>query len=379
MKHLITCLIVAGLFYLTGCTDSSDEADQIENSLFLINLPSNQWTKYHHLNDGDWWRKAHAGLAYNSARGSLLVFGSDTHGEDWDNVVHEFIPRRRQWVHYGVNSAPDTYRVNSEGQPVAGEPSIAPWAMHTYDGVEYDPRRDKLIVVASPDHNPAGKQIPGAKSDAIWLFSLDKQEWSVFEDRGGNAPKNYFGAATAYDAINDRFFICAAGLWVLEPQSNILKKIDSAPSCLHRTLAFDSRRGYLYLFGAYKRTCSISRYKAGVFLDESAQWEKIIPTGDHCTPYSSVPVAFDEKYGVFLLVVDRPGVPAGAKSRSATTLVYDPHSNTYQKLLDSDIPAVGMNFMMAWDKVHEVFFLLTGNWRDGMTVWALRLVPGQQL
>lgn len=367
--------MVVTLVYPTGCTNRSYEDDQIELTLFLMNLPANRWIEYHHLKDGNWWRKAHAGLAYDSTRGSLLVFGSDTHGEDWDNVVHEFIPRQREWVHHGVNSAPNTYRVNSEGQRIAGVADLAPWAMHTFDGVEYDSLRDNLIIVASPNHNPVSKQMPGLQSDAIWLYNLNKRKWSIFENQGGNAPSNYFGAATAYDEANDRFFIYAAGIWLLELQNKNLKKIHSAPSGLHRTLVFDSWRGFLYLFGSYKGTCNILRYNVSIFLDESAEWEEISPTGDDCTPYSKVPVAFDEKAGVFLLVVDQPNVPAGAKAKSAATLVYDPRTNTYEKLLDSHAPTVGMNFMMAWDRVHEVFFLLTGNWKNGMTVWVLRLDP----
>ncbi len=378
VNRLIHCLMIATFVYLTGCTKASDEDAQLENTLFLINLPANRWIKYHHLKDDDWWRQSHAGLAYDSTRGSLLVFGSDTHGQDWDNVVHEFMPRQREWVHHGVKSTPNTYKVNSEGQRVAGATDLAPWASHTYDGVEYDPIRDNLVIVASPSHNPINKQIPGLKSDAIWLYGMDKEKWSIFETQSGNAPGNYFGAAMAYDEVNDRFFICKEGLWLLEFQNKNLRKIGSAPNCLHRTLAFDSRRGFLYIFGSYKGTCVVSRYKAGVFLDEYAEWEEIAPTGDDCTPYSSVPVAFDKKVGVFLLVVDQPKIPADPKTKSAATLVYDPQINTYEKLLDSQAPTVGMNFMMAWDSVHEVFFLLTGDWKNGMTVWVLRLEASQK-
>ena len=88
---------------------------KLDNSLFLLNLPANRWVKYHELKSGKWWRKSHAGLAYDSTRGSLLVFGSNTHGEDWDNVVHESIPRRREWVHHGVEAHPNSYQINPEG------------------------------------------------------------------------------------------------------------------------------------------------------------------------------------------------------------------------------------------------------------------------
>ncbi|MEJ2533848.1 MAG: hypothetical protein P8Y92_18915 [Halioglobus sp.] len=119
MNRLIALFIVAIVACLTGCTNHSDEDEQLENTFFLMNLPANRWVEYHHLKDGDWWRKGHAGRGYDSARGSLIVFGSDTRGEDWDNVVHEFIPKQREWVQHGFESNPDTYRVNDEGKRVA--------------------------------------------------------------------------------------------------------------------------------------------------------------------------------------------------------------------------------------------------------------------
>lgn len=97
-------------------------------------------------------------------------------------------------------------------------------AMHTYDGVEYDPLRDNLIVVASPGHNPVAKQIQGAKSDAIWLYDLTKKMWSAFDNSGENSPSKYFGAATAYEEAHDRLFICKAGIWSLDLQNSHLKK-----------------------------------------------------------------------------------------------------------------------------------------------------------
>ena len=221
VNRVTSFFTVAIVVCLTGCTNNSDEDEQLENTFFLMNLPANRWIEYHHLEDGEWWRKGHAGMAYDAARGSLLVFGSDTHGEDWDNVAHEFIPNQREWVHHGVNSDSSTYRLNDEGQRVAGVADLAPWAMHTYDGVEYDSLRDNLIVVASPSHNPVGKQIPGPKSDAIWLYNLSNKKWSIFDNRGGNAPGNYFGAATAYDKTSHRFFYVRRGYGCLNSKVRI--------------------------------------------------------------------------------------------------------------------------------------------------------------
>lgn len=359
--------------FLSGCINENDIDDQLENALFLSNLPANRWVKYQELQTNDWWRKGHAGLAYDLTRGSLLVFGSDTHGEDWDNVVHEFIPLQRKWLHHGVNSPSGTYRVDTDGKPIAGETQIKPWAMHTYDGVNYSPLEDALVIVASPDHNPIGKNFQKSKSDPIWIYNLQAKNWSPLELSQGNNLKNYFGAATAYDNTDNILYICKSGLWGLNITKGLIEKVDTAPNCLHRTLVFDSWRRYLYLFGSYKGTANISRYKIGFIPEEHSNWEELKPGGDQCPPYSKVPVAFDENSGVFLFVTDERKNTKTIKSKSTSTYIYDPETNTYKRLPNSNLPAVGMNFMMIWSELHKVFFLLTGNWKNGITVWALRL------
>lgn len=363
---------------LPSCTKSTDPEDLLENSLFLLNLPANRWIKYHELQDGDWWRKGHAGLAYDSTRGSLLVFGSDTHGEDWDNIVHEFIPNQRKWVHHGVNARPDSYKVNAKGYPVAGDIDLVPWAMHTYDGVEYDPNLDSLVVVASPSHNPISKERPKPESHPIWIYQLNNKKWSIFDGGNGITLPNYFGSATAYDKTDNNLFICKAGLWQLNLTNGSLEKVSDAPKCLHRSLAFDTWRRHLYLFGSYQRTSKVSRFNIGYFSEVSRNWEELTPGGDHCPPHDSVPVAFDEKEGLFLLVANDTKNSAGGKQNSSTTCIYDPDTNTYEVLVNTKLPPVGMNYMMAWDKLHKVFFLLTGNWKDGVSVWAMRLDREQE-
>jgi len=373
---LIFLVVILTLTFLAGCSKESDVEDQLDNSFSLLNLPANRWTKYHELESGDWWRKGHAGLAYDSTRGSLLVFGSDTHGEDWDNIVHEFIPRQRRWVHHGVNAHSNTYKVNSEGYPVAGDPDLAPWAMHTYDGLDYVPSLDALVVVASPSHNPIGKKIPGkAKSHPIWLYRLNTKKWSIFEDERGAMPNNFFGAATAYDKTNNNLFICKSGLWLLNLTTGKSKRLGNSSQCLHRTMVFDSLRRHLYLFGSYKGTSDVLRFDIGFFSEKykNSKWEVLAPGGDHCPKYGSVPVAFDEMTGIFLLIVNDKKISNDGKTNSASTFIYDPKTNEYKELIDTYLPTSRMNFMMAWDKVHEVFFLLTGNWKDGVSVWALRL------
>lgn len=83
MIHPLSRLFVLFLLtiyplFIISCDKTPGPEEQIENTLELLNLPANQWIKYHH---DDWWKKGHAGLTYDSKRGGLLIFGSDTHAE----------------------------------------------------------------------------------------------------------------------------------------------------------------------------------------------------------------------------------------------------------------------------------------------------------
>ena len=40
------------------------------------------------------------GVTFDVRRGQLLVFGSDTHGSNWDNGVHAFDPFTGRWTHF---------------------------------------------------------------------------------------------------------------------------------------------------------------------------------------------------------------------------------------------------------------------------------------
>jgi len=64
----------------------------------LLHQQPNLWVKLSNGNDSGWHRQEHAGAAYDSKRGVILIFGSDTHGIDWDNEIHEFDPVTEKWT-----------------------------------------------------------------------------------------------------------------------------------------------------------------------------------------------------------------------------------------------------------------------------------------
>ncbi len=77
--------------------------------------------------------------------------------------------------------------------------------------------------------------------------------------------------------------------------------------------------------------------------------------------------------GVFLLVPDNRPASGQGKEQSSSTYVYDLSENAYLKLPDADLKPLGMNYMMVYDPSYKVFLLVTGDWTEPATVWALRL------
>jgi len=363
---LLTLFLAAGL--LASCDQTPSPDEQLENSLELLQLPANRWVEYHQSSEDDWWPKGHAGMAYDSSRGQLVVFGSDTHGEDHDNAIHVFVPGQRRWLHYGPNASSNTYRIDADGVPVSGAEKTRPWAMHTYDGVEYDSINDRILVAAAPEHNPIGGIVKGARVNPLWSYDPEDAEWRVVAKDAGKR-KSYFGAATAFDDYRRALMICAGGLWALQADTDDLQKVLPWFNCLHRSMAYDTQRHDLYLFGAYKPSNRVWRLQRDPVTDEPVGWQELEPGGDAAPPYTTPPVAFDDENGVFLLIADNPGKGSG----NASTFIYDPTDNAYRQIQDGRLPKVGMNFMMIWDHFYKVFFLVTGDWDTETTVWALRL------
>lgn len=346
---------------------------EVENILQLRDLPANRWVKFHEEKPGTWRRQGHAGTAFDSKRGTLLIFGSDTHGEDWDNAVHEFNPRLKRWETHYPAAGPETYRADEAGRPIAGTGMTLPWAMHTYDAIEYHPGLDALVVTSTTEHNPKGSTVPGIKQQPTWIYSLADRRWAPFNNNGKASPP-FFGGSSAYDARRDALIAYRGDVWELDLAAGEWRRAAAGHHQLHHTMIFAKPRGTAFVFGNYAPTTTIWSYRPGATIGVAGTWEKLEPGGDPCPPYGIAPVAYDPLQDVFVLVVDDvvPGSPADAKATSASTYFYDPAANAYVRLPRADLPAVGMNYMMAWDPTNEVVFLCTGGHGGMVTVWAMR-------
>jgi hypothetical protein len=349
----------------------------------LLELKPNVWMKVNEARRGDWYRQVHAGIAYDSKRGTILVFGSDTHGHDWDNEIHEFDPMAETWTTHYARAPRDTYRADSSGRAIAGDTRLLPWAMHAFDNLVYDPRLDAMVLTAIPLHNPIGKEIPDAKIHPTWIYDLAKHKWRIFENRGRPYP-NFFAAASAYDSDRDVIVAYSKwGVWEMGADRKEWRKATSESHHeIHHNMVYDSIRKVFAVFGDYRATNAVWIYGPGPSAGAKGMWEKRIPRGDQCPKDQHFPVAFDEVGGVFLLVVDdmpfvkeKDGQYRPVAPKSSSTFVYDLETNRYTKIPGADMQPLGMNYMMVYDQYHRVFFLVTGDDSKLVTVWALNLEP----
>lgn len=345
----------------------------------LLAIKPNVWTPLSQSAPGGWRRQTHAGIAYDSRRGRLLVFGSNTHGLDWDNEVHEFDPVTARWETHYPRAAKESYRADAAGRAIAGSGRLLPWAMHTYDNIVYDPRLDAIVVSARPDHNPIRKKLPAANIHPTWIYDLKTRQWRIFDNNGKPYPK-FFAAASAYDPHRDVIAAYRWGMWEIGPERDEWKRaVGESHHRAHYTMDYDSRRKKFVVFGDYHNSNAVWTYAPGPRAGDPGRWEQ--QQAASCPPGSTFPVAYDSERGVFLLVVDNTPYAEDAKgrrkptarARSSSTFVYDPGGGRCERLPDADLQPLRMNYMMVYDRFHKVFLLVTGDHSKPTTVWALRL------
>ncbi len=359
----------------------------------LERLPPNRWVRIAAPERLPWRRQAHGGAAWDGRRGLLLLFGSDTHGRSHDNAVHAFDPATRRWRDLASAAPPETYRADARGRAVAGPPDAPqPWAMHTFDLVEHDPRLDALWVLGRPEHNPVRKRVAGVREHPPWLFRLATRRWEIFPNDGAPPPR-LFGGALAYDSHRDTL-VAFSGRAVLElgPDRRRWRRVRPKPAqrlTLHMNAVYAPAERAVFLFGHYREARHDGPFRVRVYHPGPApyapgRWEVREPAGRCPPPWQHFPAAWDERARRFLLVVpdrrvartDRKGRPWYAAARTARTYVYDPRADRCRDLGPAGLPAGApghMNYDMVWDDRHGVFLLVTGDWRRPPAVWALRL------
>jgi len=346
----------------------------------LAKLPVNTWVKLHEQKTGDavvFERQAHGGSCFDTVRGRLVLFGSNTHGKDWKNSPFLFDPVARVWTRAYKEDAFESYTVTEAGLPVAGPDGAHPWASHTFGAVVYDGARREMVVACFDDHLVPGRFTsvmkglwPKIKIRPTWFFSSEKDTWS-------HLPKgeSFFPHCAAYDPLRKVVIgYRADGIFELggEGEQRAWAKVSPAVQGLtgwHTNCAFDEKQKALVVFGHNENKNDVGAYFTGT------KQAKMMPTpGERPPKDQHNPMEYHPGLGKTVVLVDRTKQKDGAAADAAETWLYDLGADAWTQVKTAGLPfACGMNYNLEYDPTHKVMLLVTGGYGPGTQVWSLRL------
>ncbi len=353
--------------WVLGDTDKSNIYSLGFNG--LKSLPKGRWLKIHQQQPNDsiyFTRQSHAGSSFDQSRSELLIFGSNTHAENWNNSVYTFNMETLRWSETYPPDAPETYTVSLDGFPVAGVGKNHPWAMHTFGALAYDALHDNLVVASYPGHMEPSKYGQSLavtwkkiKQHPTWLYDSGTKKWQAYTGKS----KAFFPYSIAYDS--DRGVVVGFrpdGIFEWGGSIQGWKKVgDKVYSEWHTNVVYDSVNQVFILFGGNKMTNNIYTYQTG-----NKVTQKMPTIGQRPPPGVSVPLAFHKKLGKVVALIDVEGY--------AQTWLYDYAFDKWERVEGADFPyQIGMNYSMEYDQRHNVLVLVSSPKYEETAVWSLHL------
>lgn len=343
-------------------------------------LPPNRWVKLHEQKPDDevsFRRQAHGGSCFDSKRGRLILFGSDTHGRDWTNSPLLFEVAASRWSRVYPNDDRTTYRVTDHGMPVAGKKGEHPWAMHTFGTVLYDPSRDEMIVACAPKHMVPGRFTdsvkdlwPKIKRHPTWIFSLEKSHWRTLPCEA----VDFFPHSAAFDT--DRNVVLGYrpdGIYELAGRPRTWKRLTKKVFLggWHSNCVYDSKSRALVVFGTNTNSNDIEVFYPATGTHQIMPTKGVRPPKDQHNP-----MTFHPGIGKMVVIVDHK---LDEKQTVAETWLYDLGEDSWSQLTTATLPlACGMNYNLEYDSRRDQLLLVTGGFRQPTAVWALRVTPERQ-
>lgn len=344
-------------------------------------LPANAWIKLYEQKNGDavsFRRQAHGGSCFDRKRGRLVLFGSDTHGKDWQNNPFFFDPAKREWSKPYAEDPFETYAVTEAGLPVAGKDGLHPWASHTFGAVVYDDSRDEMVVACFDEHLAPGRFSvvmkdlwPKIKIRPTWLYACAGGTWNAI-------PKgqSFFPHCTAFDT--DRKTVLGYrtdGIFELagEGEARAWSKVSGPIEGFdgwHTNCAYDAKHKALVVFGHHE-----NKNDLGAYFTETKQAKRMPAAGERPPKDQHNPMEYHPKLGKTVVLVDRTKQKDAAAEDTTETWLYDLGADAWTQVKSATLPfACGMNYNMEYDVQHDAMLLVAG---QNTAVWALRLEAGK--
>lgn len=339
----------------------------LENRQRLRTLPVGEWVTLHKQRSSDpvfFSRQDHGGSAFDTKRGQLILFGSDTHGygdiagKNWYNNMFFFDPVIGEWTQTYPHDPVDTYTVNDEGIPVAGEHGNHPWAMHTYGAISYDAEHDQVIVSSHPAHLVPGKFTwilekvwPGIRRHPTWVYDLASEQWQYLEAEA----ESFFLHATVYDP--DRSVIIGYrgdGIYELGGSPRRWKKVaDEGILAPDNNLVYDAKHRTVVVFGGGGYTNDVVVYEPG-----SGRHEQLPTPGIRPPNARHVPMAFHPGVGKSVMLVQR--IEGNDPLAGTTeTWLYDLAQDAWERVGTANLDmGIYRNYNLEYDPFHNILLFV---------------------
>jgi len=350
------CWLLAGGGSLSGAEPPAEGAPRVNP--VLLELEPNRWVEIHRQQDEEvrFHRQEHGGSCFDARRGRLILFGSNTHGRDWQNSPFIFDPASCTWRRVYPDDGVSTYTVTADGLPVAGGNGEHPWAMHTFAAVLYDPERDEMVICSYPQHMVPGRFTdtlshlwPRVKTHPTWTFDLVTETWRPLPCE----PVHFFPYCAVYDS--DRKVIVGYrpdGIYELGGTPRTWRRV--VPKGFfgwHTNAVYDSVNKAVLVFGSNENSNDVVVYRPATGEHRKMPTPGVRPPKDQHSP-----MCFDPVSARLVIVVDR-SLDSGVKR--AETWLYDLAEDAWSQLPEATLPfALGMNYTMEYDPGHNVCLLV---------------------
>jgi len=370
MAVMVTAL---GISFHIPTSHARNESPHVCTPYDWKTFPTNEWITIPAC--GNPPRKVfHGASALAADRRTVFFFGADTHEKDYDNSVYRFSLTDLRWTQdYNADSL-ETYRVTPQGYPVTS--TNRPWAMHAFDGWDYNPNTKTLVLVGFPKHATQAMQQLKVKEElkhslkpATWHYNPDSRSWQLIK----TPTPQLFAGGFAWDPLRKRFIgHDGQRTYDYDPQSHKWNthKTPSIPG-YHLRLVYDTFANALLSLGNNYSSQELWSYPS-----QSARWERV-KVKQLPLPANGAAVAYGTHDHVLLYLANDTPTPYQNLSGKSVTFLYKSQEHQWVRLPVKSPPLFGMNYLTQYDPVTKVFlhFEKPTNTDERTTVWAFRYHP----
>ena len=369
----VSCgMLLLSLFILFSSVSSEAEPPLKPCPAFnWESIPFNKWVRLPGCGQAP--RKVfHGASALAEDRNQVFFFGADTHDNDYDNSVYRLDLPTLKWSKDYEADPIEEYLLTREGYAVTT--SGRPWAMHTFDALDYVPEIQSLICTSSPRHahkalerlsHQSGRDL--FESGVTWQYHLDSREWQLIKTQS----PNLFARGQVWDPVGHQLIgHNGESTFHYDPHHRQWTPyLEPSVPGWHRKLVFDTYAGKVLSLGHNGGSSDLWSYSP-----KSIVWKKIT-THIQPLPADGATMAYDIHQSILLyLANDSPNQYSNPSGKSAT-FIYSSENQTWTRLSIQSPPLYGMNYLMQYDPSHRVFlhFERAPDSQGKITIWAFSI------